>query len=202
MSPGRRRLAAALGVAFALAAGGCDRLLGNARSPFQGVDITGSAIGEGLRLPDHNGQMRSLADYRGRAVVVTFGYTHCPDVCPTTLADLAAAMKRLEGDAREVQVLFVTVDPRRDTPELLRQYVPAFNPSFLGLRGDAAQTARVAKEFGIYFAEKPGASPDSYTVDHSAQTFVFDRRGKARLVWAPGTSPTAMASDLRLVLNS
>src|SRR5262249_46519118 len=128
--------------------------------------------------------------------------THCPDVCPTTLADLAAAVKRLGADAGRVKVVFVTVDPKRDTPELLGQYVPAFSPDFVALRGDAEATARVTKDFRVYAQERPGKEPGSYTVDHSAQTFVFDRDGRIRLVFGYGTTPEAMASDLRILLNS
>ncbi len=131
-----------------------------------------------------------------------FGYTHCPDVCPTTLSDLAKAVKALGPDGARVQVLFVTVDPKRDTPELLRNYVPAFHPSFLGLYGDAEATAKVTKDFKIYTAERPGKTPESYTMDHSAQTLVFDTRGKIRLLLSYGTPGDKIASDLKILLNS
>ena len=194
---------ALLGLAAAtLALAGCDKLAPGSRTPFNGVDITGSDLGPDFRLTDHNGKERSLADFKGKAVAMFFGYTHCPDVCPTTLSDMANALKALGPDGQRVQVLFVTVDPKRDTPELLKGYVPAFNPTFLGLYGDAAATARVTKDFKIYAAERPGKTPESYTVDHSAQTLVFDAKGKLRLMLAYGTPGDKIASDLRILLNS
>jgi protein SCO1/2 len=194
--------AAALAAA-ALALAGCDRLFSPARSPFKSVDVTGSDMASGeLRLTDHNGNARSLADFRGKVVVVSFGFTHCPDVCPTTLADLAGAVKQLGPDGERVQVLFVTVDPKRDTPELLRQYVPAFHPSFLGLHGDDAATTRVTKDFRVYASIREGRTPETYTVDHSGQIFVFDREGRLRLVMPPNLGAAGMAHDLRLLVNS
>ena len=195
------RLAVAAAIACALLAGGCDRI-GGAKTPFKAIDVTGAPMGGELRLTDHNGKPRTLADFRGKVVLVNFGYTQCPDVCPTTLADLASAMKKLGADASQVQVLFVTVDPKRDKPELLRQYVPAFDPNFLGLYGDAQATQKVTKDFKVYAAERPGKTPDTYTVDHAAQTFVFDKSGKLRLVMGYGMAPDAIASDVRILLNS
>ncbi len=196
----RPALAAALVVA-ALATGGCDRLPGTARGPFKGIDVTGGEMGGELRLTGHDGRARSLADFRGKLVVVSFGFTQCPDVCPTMLADLAAAMKLLGPESGDVQVLFVTVDPKRDSEELLRQYVPAFHPDFLGLRGDTAATTRVTKDFHVYAHERPGRD-GNYTMDHSAQIFVLDRHGKVRLLFPPGTPPVSIASDLRVLLKS
>lgn len=197
----RRR--ALLGLAAAsLALAACDKLAPGSRTPFNGVDITGSDLGPDFRLTDHNGKERTLADFRGKVVAMFFGYTHCPDVCPTTLSDMANALKALGPDAQRVQVLFVTVDPKRDTPELLRGYVPAFNPTFLGLHGDAAATAKVTKDFKIYAAERPGKTPESYTVDHSAQTLVFDAKGKLRLMLAYGTPGDKIAADFKVLLNS
>ena len=196
-----RAAAAALAAAVLLLLCACDALFAP-KTPFKGVDVTGSAIGGELRLADQNGRARSLADFRGKVVVVSFGYTHCPDVCPTTLADLSAAVKQLGADAARVQILFVTVDPKRDTPELLRQYLPAFNADFLGLSGDVEATAKVTRDFHVYAQERPGKSADSYTVDHSAQTFVFDREGRIRLVLAYGSAPADIASDLRILLQS
>jgi protein SCO1/2 len=189
-------------LAATLLTAGCEKLLPNMHSPFNGVDVTGSPIGADFRLADPDGKVRSLADYRGKVVILNFGYTQCPDVCPTTLADFASALKRLGADAQRVQLLFVTVDPRRDTPELLRQYVPAFNPSFVGLRGDEKATEKVTKDFRIYAQVREGKSGDSYTVEHSAQSFVFDRDGKLRLVIGYGMEPEKIASDLRVLLNS
>jgi protein SCO1/2 len=183
----------------ALALAGCGRLGGNA-TPFQGADVTGSDIGSHLQLRDTSGAERTLADYRGKAVVVVFGFTHCPDVCPTTLANLAATMKQLGPDASQVQVLFVTVDPKRDTPALLQQYVGAFDPHFVGLTGDEAAVQRTVKDFKLYVEQRPLGNGD-YTVDHSAQVFAFDRQGRVRLVIAQTSSPQAIASDLHLLLN-
>jgi protein SCO1/2 len=169
---------------------------------FEGADVTGVSFGRDFRLTDHNGQPRSLADFRGKAVVIFFGYTHCPDYCPTTLSELAAAMTKLGTDASRVQVLFVTIDPERDTRELLAQYVPAFNPTFLGLYGDATATAATAKEFKVLYQKEPGPTPDSYTMDHSAGTFIYDPRGRLRVFEAYGKGPDVLAHDLRAVLAS
>lgn len=194
-------LRAAAAIACAALAVGCDKL-SMAKTPFKAIDVTGAPMGGELRLTDHNGKPRTLADFRGKVVLVNFGYTQCPDVCPTTLADLASAMKKLGTDASQAQVLFVTVDPKRDKPELLRQYLPAFDASFLGLSGDTEATAKVLRDFKIYAKERPGKTPDTYTVDHAAQTFVFDRQGKLRLVMGYGMAPEAIASDVRILLNS
>jgi protein SCO1/2 len=197
----RLRLVAALAAA-ALALGGCDRLFAPAKGPFTGIDVTGGEMGGALKLTGHDGKPRSLADFRGKVVVVVFGFTHCPDVCPTTLADMASAVRQLGDRGREVQVLFVTVDPKRDTAELLAQYVPAFHSDFVGLRGDEGETTKVTKDFHVYANERPGKTPQTYTVDHSAQSFVIDRQGRTRLLLPPGTPSAAIASDLRVLLNS
>lgn len=196
-----RGIAAVLAAAIAFGLAGCDAFLGKPKSPFKGIDVTGSDMGCDLRLTDHNGMPRALADFRGKVVVVFFGFTHCPDVCPTALADAAAAVKSLGPDGGQVQVLFVTVDPKRDTAELLRQYVPAFHPAFLGLRGDPEAIERAKKSFGVYSGIREGATPETYTVDHSGQLFVFDREGRIRLVLPPGIGAEAMASDLRILLR-
>jgi protein SCO1/2 len=196
-----RRLAAAL-LAAALCLSGCDKLLPNAHSPFNSVDVTGSPLGPDFRLADADGKPRSLADYRGKVVVLTFGYTHCPDVCPTTLSDFAKARKRLGADADRVQVLFVTVDPKRDSAEVLKQYVPAFDPTFVALRGDEQAVEKVTRDFRVYAKAEPGRTPDSYLVNHSAQSFVFDREGKVRLVVGYGLEPEKIAADLKILLNS
>ncbi len=189
-------------LAAALGLGACDKLLAPTQGPFQGIDVTGGDMGGELRLTGHDGRPRSLADFRGKVVVVTFGYTHCPDVCPTTLADLASALRQLGAEARGVQVLFVTVDPKRDTPQLLREYVPAFHPDFIGLYGDADATAKVARDFHVYAHERPDSTPGGYSVDHSAHIYVLDRQGRMRLLLAPGTRPASIVSDLRVLLNS
>ena len=169
---------------------------------FKASDITGSSFGRDFELRDPQGNTRRLADFRGKAVVVFFGYTQCPDVCPTTLAALAEAMKDLGPDADRVQVLFITVDPERDTPALLAQYVPAFDRRFLGLYGDAEATARTAKEFKIIYQKVPGSSAGTYTMDHSAGTYVFDPQGRLRLYVANGQGADVFAHDLRELLHA
>lgn len=196
-----RAFAVAALVAAALSLAGCEKLFPQAHGPFNGVDVTGAPIGGEFRLTDHNGKPRSLADFRGKVVVVTFGYTHCPDVCPTTLADFASALKRLGPDGQRVQVLFVTVDPKRDTQELLREYVPAFDPGFLGLRGDDEATERITRDFKVYAQKRDPKAGGEYTVDHSAQSFVFDPEGRIRLVIGYGLEAAKIASDLRLLMN-
>ncbi|HJS39566.1 MAG TPA: SCO family protein [Burkholderiales bacterium] len=168
---------------------------------FKSTDITGVDYGRALELTDHHGKARRLEDFRGKAVVLFFGFTHCPDVCPTTLADMAQVMRQLGADADRVQVLFVTVDPERDTREALAQYVPAFDARFLGLRGDLEATRRVAKEFKVYFEKRPGATPGAYSVDHSAQTYVLDPQGRLRLFVRHGRIAEDLAPDLRVLLK-
>lgn len=185
--------------ALALLASGCDKLSTKPPS-FHATDITGVDYGKGFSLTDHTGKPRSLDDFKGRLVVMFFGYTQCPDVCPTTMADMATVMKELGPAAKDVQVLFVTVDPERDTQELLAHYVPAFDPNFIGLRGDAATTAATVKEFKGYYAKVPGADPSTYTVDHTAGTYVFDKQGHLRLFIRHGQTPALIAHDLRQLL--
>jgi len=187
-----------LAVAVSLLLVGCG---GDAPSSpkFTLTDVTGVDFGRKLDLTDHNGKPRTLADFRGKVVTVFFGFTHCPDVCPTTLAEMAQVIKELGPDGAKVQVLFVTVDPERDTPQVLKQYVPAFNPSFLGLYGDQDATARAAKEFKVFYQKQPGKN-GSYSVDHSAGTFILDREGRLRLFAQYGLGATAMLHDIRLLL--
>jgi protein SCO1/2 len=168
---------------------------------FQSTDITGVEFGQDFRLTDHTGKVRTLADFRGKAVVMFFGYTHCPDVCPTTMSDLAQALNLLGKDADKVQVLFVTVDPARDTQALLASYVPAFNPGFLGLYGDEAATAKVAKDFRIFYQKHQGKNSQSYDVDHTAGTYVFDQTGKLRLFMSYGQGAEIIAHDLRALFT-
>ena len=168
---------------------------------FRSTDITGADFGKELALTGHDGKPRTLADFRGKVVVLFFGYTHCPDICPTTLADMAAVMKALGPDAARVQVLFVTVDPERDTPEMLAKYVPAFDPAFLGLTGDAAAAQRAAKEFKIFYEKRPGSASGAYTVDHSGQSYVLDAQGRLRLVVRHDRIAQDLAEDLRALLK-
>ena len=169
---------------------------------FMASDVTGTKFGRDFQLIDHNGKPRTLADYRGKAVVIFFGYTQCPDFCPTTLSELAETMKRLGADADRVQVLFVTVDPDRDTQDLLSRYVPAFDPRFVGLYGDADATARTAKEFKVIYQKQPGQTPGTYTVDHSAGTFIFDPYGKLRVYVGYGQGPDVFAHDIKELLRT
>ena len=169
---------------------------------FKGADVTGASFGRDFALTGHDGKPRTLADFRGKAVAIFFGFTHCPDVCPTALSTAAEAMRRLGPDAARVQVLFVTIDPERDTPELLARYVPAFHPAFLGLYGDAEATARVAKEFKVLYRKVPGQTPDTYTMDHSAGMFVFDPQGRLRVFESHGQGADALAHDLAQVLRA
>ena len=197
-----KRAVAAMLAALLLACAGCDKLLPGATSPFQGVDIAGSSIGGELRLADVEGHARSLGDFRGRLVLVIFGYTSCPDVCPTSLATAAEAMRALGDEASQVQVIFVTVDPKRDTAAVLKPYVAAFDPRFVALTGDEAAVKKAAQDFKVYASARDETAPGIYTVDHSGQMFVMDRAGKARLMLPPGIAPAAMAADLRVLLRS
>ena len=193
----RRRAVLAL-LLLSAALGACDRA---PQARFQLTDVTGAPFGKALALTGHDGKSRTLDDFRGKVVVIFFGFLHCPDVCPTTLAELAQVAKALGPDAARLQVLFVTVDPERDTPELLRHYVTSFHPDFLGLRGDGTATTQVAKEFKMYFEKRPGASPGAYTVDHSAQTYVLDPQGRLRLFVRHGRIAEDLAPDLRVLLR-
>ncbi|MFN3543512.1 MAG: SCO family protein [Thiobacillus sp.] len=191
---------AALWAVAAFGLGGCQPA--PPAGDFQATDITGAPFGRDFRLTDHNGQTRTLADFRGKVVAVFFGYTHCPDVCPTTLSDFAAALKQLGPDAQRVQVIFVTVDPARDTPEMLRAFVPAFDPSFLGMYTDAASLAALAGEFKVVYQKSSVKAPDDYLIDHSAGTYVYDTHGRLRLLMPYGSSPEAIAADLRVLLSA
>lgn len=168
-------------------------------SKFQLTDVTGAGFGKELNLTDHNGNARTLADFRGKVVTVFFGFTHCPDVCPTTLAEMVQVVKALGPDASRVQVLFVTVDPERDTGPVLKQYVPSFDPAFLGLRGDLDATARAAKQFKVYYQKQP-VKDGGYSVDHGAGTFILDPDGRLRLFAQYGAGATAILHDIRLLL--
>jgi protein SCO1/2 len=168
---------------------------------FHSTDITGADFGKELALTGHDGKPRTLADFRGKAVVLFFGFTHCPDICPTTLADVSGALKKLGGEAARVQVLFVTLDPERDTPGILAKYVTAFHPDFLGLYGDAAATQRTAKEFKIFYEKRAGGAPGAYTIDHSGQSYVLDPQGRMRLVIRHDRIAQDLADDLKSLLG-
>ncbi|MEN9419964.1 MAG: electron transport protein SCO1/SenC [Pseudomonadota bacterium] len=200
-APGRRLVLAALAAA-AWGLAGCDRLgLGGEKAPpFHGIDITGANYANELALPDPEGRPRTLAEFKGRVLVVFFGFTQCPDVCPTTLGELAAAKRALGADGARVQGIFVTVDPARDTPEVLRAYVAAFDPSFVALRGTDEQTRATAKAFKVYFNKVEGRTPETYTIDHTAGAYVFDAKGRVRLFTRHGGSTEALVSDLKRLL--
>lgn len=180
----------------------CFICLGCSRNPndaaIYGTDITSAAIKPILNLTDQQGQSQKLENFAGKVVVVNFGYTHCPDVCPTTLFDLANALKLMGESAKQVQVLFVTVDPSRDTQEVLAQYVPSFNPTFIGLRGDDAQLDAAAKSFKAYYAK--AGDNKNYTVDHSAGSYVLDKNGNVRIYIQFGEKSAHIAHDLQSLL--
>ena len=196
MNTNRRRLLT--GAAGAMALAGCDRISGQSTKPaFHFTDITGAEFARKLDLPDVDGRPRTLADWKGKVTVVFFGYTQCPDVCPTTMAEMAQIRKLLGADGDKLQTVFVTIDPERDTPEILKAYVTNFGPGVVALRGNAEQTAAAAKEFKVYFAKVGGKSPGSYTMDHSAASFVFDPQGRVRLFVPYGGDPKVLAADIK-----
>ncbi len=188
--------AAALACLF-LALAAC----GQGKPVFQNTDITGAEFGQDFQLTDHTGKVRTLKDFDGKAVVVFFGFTRCPDVCPSTLAEMKAVRERLGADAGRLQVLFITIDPERDTPRLLAEYVPSFDPSFLGLYGDMATTERTAKDFKIYYQKVPGSTPDNYSMDHTAASYIYDPRGHLRLYVRNGAGTDAITHDVKLLLD-
>jgi len=189
-----KKLFAALCMLLALAACGEKQL------KFENTDLTGLDYAKGFSLNDHTGKPVTLESYKGKVVVLFFGFTHCPDVCPTTMAEMSAVMKELGPDADKVQVLFATLDPERDTRELLSQYVPGFDPRFVGLYGTPAQIAATAKEFKVFYQKVPGKTPDSYTIDHTAGSYVFDKTGKLRLFLRHGGGPAPIVHDLKLLV--
>ena len=195
-----RRTAIVLALAVGLSA--CDgKLPGSAgKASFKGVDITGAEYARTLTLLDPEGQRRSLADYKGKVVVVFFGYTQCPDVCPATMAELAEVKRSLGADGGRVQGIFVTIDPDRDTAALLKAYVANFGPDLVGLRGTADETKAAAKEFKIFFNKVPGKTDTSYTMDHTAGSYVFDAKGHVRLFTRYGSGAQALTDDLKLLL--
>lgn len=179
----------------ALLLAGCDD-----KPAFHNVDITGAQYARELALTDHTGARRTLAEYRGKLVTVFFGFVQCPDVCPTTLQDMAEVRRRLGKDGDRLQVLFVTVDPERDTQNVLAQYLANFDPSFVALRGSPEETANTAREFKIIYEKVPGKTPTSYTINHSAGTYVFDREGRVRLFIRHAAGVDAIVADLKRLL--
>ena len=176
----------------------CDR----ASAPqFKAIDITGAEYAQDLDLPDTEGRQRHIADFKGKVTVVFFGFAQCPDVCPTTLLELSEVRKALGPDGARVQGVFITIDPERDTPEVLKAYVANFGTDFVALRGNAEQTKAAAKRFKVFYAKVPGKTGGSYTMDHTAGSYVFDSRGKVRLFTRYGTGAQALKHDLQLLLG-
>jgi protein SCO1/2 len=172
-----------------------------AKPPFKSVDISGADYARDFKLPDTEGRVRGIQDFRGKAVVVFFGYTQCPDACPTTLAEIAEAKKLLGADGARVQPVLISLDPERDTPQLLKAYVGNFGPDFIALRGTPEQTAAVAKDFKVFYRKVEGRTPGSYTLDHSAASYAYDPEGRLRLYVRYGSGPQPLADDLKLLLK-
>jgi protein SCO1/2 len=190
-----------LAIAFVAALAACDlKPSAGTNAPFNGVDITGAEYARSFALTDHTGKPRTLADFKGKVVVVFFGYTQCPDVCPTTMAELAEVKRALGPDGERVQGVFITVDPERDTPEVLKAYVTGFDPSFVALRGSPEQTLATAKEFKVFYSKASGKGGGGYTVDHTAGAFVIDQGGRVRLFTRYGSGTQALAQDLKRLL--
>ena len=177
---------------------GCER--GAPAHKFNAVDLTGAEYAQQFDLPDFDGKRRTLADFKGKVTAVFFGYTQCPDACPTTMAELAGIAKALGTDAGKLQVVFITIDPARDTAPLLKAYVTNFNPAFLALRGNDAQTKAVAKEFKVFYEKVPGKTADSYTMDHTAGTYVFDEQGRVRLFARQNMDPDQLTVDVKALI--
>jgi len=171
------------------------------QASFSSVDITGADYAKGFELSDHNGQVRHLTDFKGKVVLMFFGYTQCPDVCPTTMSDMAEIKKSLGADGDRLQVLFVTVDPERDTPELLKAYMENFDPSFLALYAPPKQLDALTKDFKIYYKKVEGSTPTNYSMDHSAGSYIYDPKGQLRLFSRYGTPKDVLAKDLQTLLK-
>jgi protein SCO1/2 len=174
---------------------------GENKPQFSSVDLTGADYARDFSLPDQNGQVRSLKEFQGKVVVLFFGYTQCPDVCPTTMTELAQAKKMLGADGDKLQVVFVTVDPERDTPDVLKGYMANFDPTFIALRGTPEQVAAIAKDFKVFYKKTEGKTPTSYSMDHSAASYVYDTKGQLRLYTRYGSGAQALASDIKLLLK-
>jgi protein SCO1/2 len=191
--------------ALTVSLSGCDKAASTAGSKpapsFQSTDVSGLDYAKGFSLVDHTGKPRTLADFKGKVTLVFFGYTQCPDVCPTTMAEMASVMQKLGPQADAVQVLFITLDPERDTQQLLAQYVPAFDKRFIGLRGTPEQTAKTAKDFKVFYAKVPGEDPKTYTIDHMAGTYVYDRDGHLRLYIKRDQGADSIVHDIRQLLS-
>ncbi len=189
------------GLALACVGAGWLAACSEKKPNFGAVDITGADYARDFKLTDHNGQVRSLGDFKGKVVVVFFGYTQCPDVCPTSMAELAQVKKMLGADGDKLQGLFVTVDPERDTPEVLKAYMTNFDPSFLALIASPEQLAALAKDFKVYYKKVEGKTATSYTMDHSAGSYIYDPQGRLRLYSRYGSGPQLLAADVQQLLK-
>lgn len=195
----RRLIFSGLALPLAAVLQGCERA--GAPAPFKAVDITGAPYAQDLDLPDTDGKRRHIADFKGKLTVVFFGFTQCPDVCPTTMLELAQVKKALGADGDKVQGIFISLDPERDTPEILKAYVQNFSPDFIALRGTLEETQAAAKRFKVFYAKVPGKTEGTYSMDHTAGSFVFDAQGKIRLFTRYGAGAEALKHDLQLLLK-
>ena len=191
---------AILGLTLLPLLGGCERLGLGKPEPFAAFDISGADYARQFSLTDADGKVRTLADFKGNIVVVFFGFTQCPDVCPTTLGEIAEVKRALGADGARVQGVFITVDPERDSAEILKAYVDGFKAGFVALRGSLDETRAVAQEFKVFFAKSPGKTEGSYSVDHTAGAYIFDTQGKLRLFTRHGAGAAPMTSDIRRLL--
>lgn len=203
VSPGKRNTIKLIagGALLTGAAGLLGACSGEKKPQFTSIDITGADYARDFALTDHNGQARSIKDFPGKVVVIFFGFTQCPDVCPTSMAELAEIKKMLGADGARLQGLFVSLDPERDTQQVLKAYMGNFDPTFLALRPDLDKLPQVAKDFKIFYKKVDGKTPGSYTLDHSAGSYIFDPQGRVRLYSRYGTGAAPLAADIRLLLQ-
>lgn len=201
LGPASRRRVLAIAAASAAVAGGLAFWFPRRAREFHSVDVTGAEYARHFSLPDATGRLRTLAEFKGRLVALFFGFTQCPDVCPTTLTELTQVRKLLGPEGDLLQVIFITVDPQRDTPEVLRSYMSNFDPQHIALVPSPQQLAEVAREFKIYYRKVEGKTPDSYVMEHSAMTYIYDAQGRVRLYARYGTQPDSLASDLKQLIE-
>ncbi len=169
---------------------------------FKSIDLTGADYAKDFSLADQTGQVRTIKDFAGKVVVVFFGFTQCPDVCPTSMVELAQIKKTLGADGDKLQAVFISVDPERDTPQVLKAYMGNFDPTFLALRPTMEELPQVTKDFKIYYKKVDGKTPGSYSMDHTAGSYVYDTRGKLRLYSRYGNEVAGLTSDIRQLLKS
>ena len=200
----KKRIALKLIAACAIAAGsaGLFTACSEQKASFNSIDLTGADYAKGCELTDHNGQVRHLTDFAGKVVVMFFGYTQCPDVCPTSMSELAEIKKALGKDGERLQGIFVTVDPQRDTPEVLKAYMENFDPTFLALYATPEKLVDLAKDYKVYYKKVDGKTPTSYTMDHSAGSYVYDTKGQLRLFTRYGSGAKLLTADIQQLLKS